>query len=291
MIIVTGQTATGKTSLALKLAQERNGELISADSRQIYNEMDIGTGKIDKPNELVQEDSIWKLRGVPIYGINLINPDQMFSAGDFATYGRKIIADISSRGKTPIIVGGTGFYIKSLVDPDDTVSIPQNLDLRSRLEQESVENLKKILLQSDEKKYHRMNNSDINNPRRLVRAIEVATWVNSHSPLSKNTEFTTSIEWIGLTSTKENLIKKITDRVEQMFTNGFEKEVTALTQKYSWESPGLRTIGYIQWLPYFQKRHSKNEVKSNIITAHIQYARKQMIYLKRFKEISWRQLT
>ncbi|MDQ3239568.1 MAG: AAA family ATPase, partial [bacterium] len=133
-IIICGQTGTGKTSLALSLAKTLQTHLISADSRQIYKEMDIGTGKVDPKDSLIQKENIWHLNDIPIYGLNLITPDQVYSAGEFAQYCKPIIDNIISLKKTPILVGGTGFYIKSVIAPDQTISIPLNNTLRARYE-------------------------------------------------------------------------------------------------------------------------------------------------------------
>jgi tRNA dimethylallyltransferase len=292
MIIITGQTGTGKTSLALKLAKASNGELISVDSRQIYKEMDIGTGKVESSHDLEYRNDIYYLKGIPIYGINCINPDQIFSAGDFAEYGTTVLKDIQARGKTPILVGGTGFYIKSLIDPDDTVFIPQNNELREKYAISSLEELKKALHEIDNEKLISMNNSDGNNPRRLVRAIEVANWKKNNGKDRKNeSKRNDSIKWIGLTAPKEYLESRVAKRVDQMIENNLEKEVSLLVNKYGWTAPGLQTIGYKEWKPYFEDGVPLESIKNAIVSSHLQYARKQMIYFKRFQEIDWQDIS
>ncbi len=292
MYVITGQTGTGKTSLALQIARQQNGALISADSRQVFTGMDIGTGKIDSPADLEYQGNTWYLCGVPIYGINLINPNQVFSAGDFAAYGREVIAKIQSQGMLPIVVGGTGFYLKSLLDPDDTVFIPQNDQLRDTLEKLSVAELQAALATGDPVKLSNMNNSDRHNPRRLVRALEVAEWKKQNAcQRHPAMDFSGDITWIGLTAPKETLLERITKRITQMLENNLENEVRTLASNYSWETPGLQTIGYREWQGYFAGEKTLEQVKQNMITAHLQYARKQMIYFKRLPQIAWRDIS
>jgi tRNA dimethylallyltransferase len=297
-IIICGQTATGKTSLALKLAKENNGEILSADSRQIYSNMDIGTGKIDSSDNLIRAGQQWILNDIPIYGLNLVTPDKLYSSGDFAEYGEKVIRQIQEKEKKPIIVGGTGFYIKSLLLPDETISIPLNQELRNKYEElekntlpdelklRMMDDLQKI----DPEKYTRMNTSDKTNPRRLVRAIEVAEWNNNQKETRTNRTLPDNSAddvWIGLTAPKEYLLERITKRVNQMVNEGLEGEVRKLLEVYSWDSAGMKTLGYKEWKEYFDKTSTKEEVVEKIITAHLQYARKQMIYFRRFPFIKW----
>ncbi len=291
MIIITGQTGTGKTSLALELARARNGELLSADSRQVFSEMDLGTGKVDSLEDLNNRNGIWHLRGIPIYGINLIKANQIFSAGDFAEYGKNVIADIIARGKLPIVVGGTGFYLKSLLDPDETVSVPQDFELRRKYEYKPTQYLQTTLAEKDPTKLSSMNNSDRNNPRRLIRAIEVADWKRRNPIVPKSGFSFAPLEWIGLRASREVLEKRIDQRITQMLKNGLLEEVTKLVETYSWGSAGLTTIGYKEWHPYFLNQKTIDQVRQDILTAHLQYARKQLIYFKHLPEINWQEIT
>jgi tRNA dimethylallyltransferase len=290
-IIITGQTGTGKTSLALNIAKKLNSVILSADSRQIYKEMDIGTGKIDNPDDIRFTDNNWNLKGTRIYGINLINPDQQFSSGDFSEYGIKIV----NENPNTVTIGGTGFYIKSLFDPAETIDIPQNQELRltySQLEQklasdEYVKSLQEDLKKLNSSKFQSLNNSDVNNPRRLVRAIEVEIYKNQNIRLDPQTEKIDNQIWVGLHAPREYLSNKIRERINKMFEIGLENEVQNLLKKYSWDSPGMQTIGYIEFKEYFENQISKDQLIENIITSHMQYARKQMIYLKKFDQIHW----
>ena len=290
-IIITGQTATGKTGLALSIAKRLNSAILSADSRQIYNQMDIGTGKIDSQDDLQFLNDHWSLKNITIFGINLINPDQHFSSGDFSEYGQKIIRE----NPNTVTIGGTGFYIKSLFDPAETIDIPQNSEIRlnySQLEQklsppEYVKSLQDDLNNLNSSKFQSLNNSDVNNPRRLVRAIEVEIYKNQNLKSTSQSEKIDNQIWIGLHSPKEYLVGKIKDRVNKMFEIGLENEIQILSTKYSWDTPGMQTIGYIEFKEYLEKKISKEQLIENIITSHLHYARKQMIYLKKFEQIHW----
>jgi tRNA dimethylallyltransferase len=160
VLIICGPTATGKTTLAARLAKKFKGELISADSRQVYKGMDIVTGK-DKP------------QGVIIHGLDLVKPDQEFSAAHFVKVASTLINQISKRKKLAIIVGGTGLYLDSLINPPQTLTIKPNWSLRKKLEQKSIHYLQQQLKKLNPSKWRQMNHSDRLNPRRLIRAIEV----------------------------------------------------------------------------------------------------------------------
>jgi tRNA dimethylallyltransferase len=290
-IIITGQTGTGKTSLALKIANSNDAELISADSRQIYKELDIGTGKFDAQDELTNQEDKWYLKGVRIHLINRITLTEKYSAGEFADDAQNII---SRSDKQQIVVGGTGFYIKSLIDPDETVSVPLNKRLRDQYDhkessQELVLEMKQVLDRLDPDKLRNMNNSDRNNPRRLVRAIEVAEWKNQNSIAKRNKIDAHVI--IGLTASRQLLERRITQRIQQMMEMGYEHEVKKLVEEYSWNAPGMQTIGYREWKEYFDNKISRIELAQQIISSHLHYARRQMIYLKRLPDIKWIDIT
>ena len=180
LLIICGPTATGKTSAALKIAREINGELISADSRQVYKGMDIGTGK-DIPKgakyvSLAKLGGYYDADGIRIWGYDLVYPEKEYSVADYSKTARQIIRDIWKRKRTAIIVGGTGFYINVVVDGIQTAGIPKNESLRKSLEKLSVDELFEKLALLDSIKAASLNTSDKKNPRRLIRAIEIAQW-------------------------------------------------------------------------------------------------------------------
>jgi tRNA dimethylallyltransferase len=195
LLVICGPTAVGKTSLALSLAKKFNGELVSADSRQVYKKLDIGTGK-DLPINIKYQISNIKWNGHAVYfyeigetrlwGYDLIYPTEEFSVGQYIEIVRRIIEDIWERNKLPILVGGTGFYIKGVVDGIATASIPKNLELRKSLKEESVKSLFEILTRTNSVKAKLLNVSDRNNPRRLIRAIELSEHKDEHVTIFRN---------------------------------------------------------------------------------------------------------
>lgn len=246
LLIITGPTATGKTSLGLELADRYNGEIISADSRQVYKYMDIGTGK-DLDNFE--------------WGIDLVGPDQQFNVSDWVNYANKVARNIWERGKLPVIVGGTGQYIKELLRPSETLHLPPNTELRSMNYElgELQEKLKKI----NPEKWERMNNSDRNNPRRLIRAMEVA--MTGFNPVKQGRTLNARVLIIGLTAPRPYLYTNIDKRVEQRLAAGMEKEREKLAK---YKLP--KTLGYNHETPQEWK------------FAEHAYAKRQLSYLKKF---------
>jgi tRNA dimethylallyltransferase len=189
---IVGPTASGKTSLAAYLASQFNGELISADSRQVYQGMDIITGKDIgtakfKPQPKLQKKlpglqiGTYEINAIPIWGLDLVKPDIPFDVSTFVKLAKTVIRDIHSRRKLPIIVGGTGFYHKALLKPPQTLGVPQDTNLRQKLRNKTTDELKQKLQKLAPAKFQKLNQSDQNNPRRLVRAIEVATFLAAHT--------------------------------------------------------------------------------------------------------------
>lgn len=241
ILIVCGPTATGKTALAAAVAKKFNGELVSADSRQVYRGMDLVTGK-DKLD-------------VPIWLYDVVNPDAEFSVSLWVKLAREAIADILERNKLPIVVGGTGLYIKALLEPFDTIDIPPNAHLRKKLDMLSVGDLQQMT------KQEQMNHSDWNNPRRLIRKIEIAS-------LKKNTkrqEVAYDSLMIGLTAPMSVLDKRIDDRLKIRLHMGLEKEVAALLARYNKNLPSMSAVG---------------------LNEHA-YARRQMTWFRKISDIEW----
>lgn len=183
LLVICGPTATGKTSVAIHLAKKFNGELVSADSRQVYRKMDIGTGK-DLPqnssfqfpvSSLKKQDvGFYVIDGIRLWGYDLIDPQNDFNISKYLNIAKDIIEEIWKRDKLPILVGGTGFYIKGIIDGIGTSQIPKDESLRKSLEKKDVEELFEILAQTDSVRSSKLNKSDRNNPRRIIRAIEIA---------------------------------------------------------------------------------------------------------------------
>ncbi len=287
-IVITGQTATGKTRRAIRYAQETNGELVAADSRHIYTHLDIVTGK--DTQEL-------KASGVPFHMVDVVTPDKSFSSYEYVRLASACIADIIHRKKTPIIVGGTYLYIQQLVY-GRSISVPANEELRAELSTKSIEELQHILLHRGKQVQREitMNNSDWHNPRRLIRRIEIlqqstdsnltAEQHGHHTRFgSKNSEH----QFIGLRhSGREALVAAITERVEARLTDGALDEVRALLRMgYTKTDPGLQAIGYGQLIAHIEGQISLDEAKAQWITKEVQYAKRQLTFMKRNLSIQW----
>ncbi len=277
VLVITGQTATGKTKLALEYARKLNGELISADSRQIYKYLDIITGK-DKP----------EIGKTPIHLYDLIDPKEYFSSYDFKVRAEKIIKDLFKRGKTPIIVGGTYLYISHLLYGIETEKIEPNFKLRKKMEGKSVAELQKIL---GPKKVAKLNQSDRNNPRRLIRKIEIAR-LYRHSCGSENqilNQVENDIELLALRfKSKERLSSVIKQRVEKRLKQGAVEELKKLFDKgYTLSDPGLKTNGCKEIAEFINGKLSKQQLIDKWTLSEVHYAKRQYTFMKRDKNIKW----
>lgn len=276
VLIICGPTATGKTKLALALAKKFNGELVSADSRQVYKGLDILTGK-DLP---VDDIPLW------LYDVAL--PSEPFSVAQYQRLARAVIDDIHRRGKLPILVGGTGLYIRAVVQPIDTASVPQNLSLRKKLHKAAVPQLQKTLMLLDPEKWDQMNHSDSRNPRRLVRAIEVATWNKSHKRAEAQRAPSYGALWIALTGSRELLKENIENRVRARFSQGVMDEVEKLGDTAGDRSlPAATSLGLV-----FVRRHIAGEISlektiKQWTAQEYDYAKRQLTWFRKEKDISW----
>ncbi|MGB4966124.1 MAG: tRNA (adenosine(37)-N6)-dimethylallyltransferase MiaA [Microgenomates group bacterium] len=282
LIVITGQTATGKTSLAHKLALEKNGELINADSRQIYKHLDIVTGKE-------------RLADVPIWLYDVVEPNTPFSSSEYAQHTRRVIKEIHSRGKTPIIVGGTYLYIKNLLYGFETESIGPDWNLREELNTASLEDLQMRLMDMNYDMFDSMNNSDQNNPRRLIRRIEILSHPDPSVSASRRIPqddkglAQNDIEIIGLRfADDEKLRATIEKRVRSRIAAGaIEETRNLLSMDYKKTDPGLQTIGYKQIIQFLEGEILEEEMIALWITAEVQYAKRQYTFMKTNSAIAW----
>ena len=315
LLVICGPTATGKTGLALQLGKKFEasgpegygpvGEIISADSRQVYKYMNIGTGK-DLPHNskfIIHNSKLggyYKVGGVKIWGYDVVEPTDEFSVARYIKIAGKIIKDIWERDKLPILAGGTGLYIKGVVDGIPTAVVPKNIALRESLGKRGVKELFEILAEIDAVKAASLNISDKKNPRRLVRAIEIAgSKLKVH-----NSKFRADVLFVGLTAPKEVLYRNIEKRVEERLRKGIEEEIIKLlTAGVTWESQAMDSLGYRQWTPYSSyllprstssRRRSEStgqDVREKVIEewkrAERQYAKRQITWFKKDKRINW----
>ncbi len=285
IFVITGQTATGKTKLAVNYARKYDGELIIADSRQVYKGLDIITGK--------DKDEFGK---IPAHLYDVVNPDQYFSSYDFKIRSEKIIKDILKRNKTPVIVGGTYLYISHLLYGIETERIKPDFKLRKKLANKTVNELQRILGQIELAK---LNQSDRNNPRRLIRRIEIVRsedtkFLRLAADTSKPngvTEFKNfRIELFALRfKEREQLIAAIRKRVEKRLSQGAVKELKRLLKKgYKLTDPGLKATGCKQIVEFIKGEISQEELIETWTKAEVNYAKRQSTFMIKDKNIHWR---
>ncbi len=290
ILVILGPTSSGKSDIAIKLAKKFNGEIISADSRQLYRGMDIGTGKIPVTHN-TKHGTFSK--GVKHYMIDIISPRTDYNVAKFKKKAEKIIKDILNRGKLPIICGGTGFWIKAIVDDVNFPEVKPDWKLRSKLEKYSVEKLFAMLKKMDPA---RAKIIDRKNKVRLIRAIEICKAIGKVPAFAgilsvvEGSRLNTVYQFlqIGIKLSQEKLHASIKKRLEQRFKQGMITEVKKLrTQGLSWKKIQSFGLGYF-WIPqYLQKNLPREELFEKIYLAEKNYAKRQMTWFKRDKRIKW----
>ncbi|MBU1326869.1 tRNA (adenosine(37)-N6)-dimethylallyltransferase MiaA [Patescibacteria group bacterium] len=309
LLIICGPTATGKTALSLKLAQKYDGELVSADSRQGYRGMDIGTGK-DLPGkkfifEILQFTVKYKnniytvfpylLNNIPIWMYDVVRPDEAFSVAHYQALATAVIDNIWSRGKLPIVVGGTGLYVKSLTDHLETIHIPPDVTLRRHLQDKSLDYLQAELCSIAPMIWDRLNASDRQNPRRLIRKIEIVNSHKTNKPACEREFFQTKHDVcaIVLSTALSVLYRRVDARVDRRIEQGMIAEIEDLLRKgYTWDLPSFAALGYRQWKSYIEAPDKDkpqmfigavNQWKSD---EHA-YARRQVTWFKKNFSAQW----
>ncbi|NQV88665.1 MAG: tRNA (adenosine(37)-N6)-dimethylallyltransferase MiaA [Parcubacteria group bacterium] len=273
ILVILGPTASGKSDLAVKLAKKFNGEIISADSRQVYKGLDIGTGKITKKEML----------GIPHHLLDVANPKKRFTVVEFKRLADKAITDILKRGKLPIICGGTGFYIQAVVDNVVLPDVPPNDKLRVKLEKKTTDELVNILKKLDKK---RLSTIDENNRRRLIRAIEIASALGKVPPIKKHSDF--DALQIGTKIDDKELRERIHTRLIKRVKQGMITEAKNLHQnRLSWKRMEELGLEYRYLALYLQNKMSKDEMIQKLETEIWHYSRRQMTWFKKDKRIKW----
>ncbi|MDP2586894.1 MAG: tRNA (adenosine(37)-N6)-dimethylallyltransferase MiaA [Candidatus Komeilibacteria bacterium] len=275
LIVILGPTATGKTKLAAKLARAFNGEIVSADSRQVYVGMDIGTGK-----------DLKEYGRVPYHLIDVVNPKKRFTLSDYQKLAYRAIDDIIKRGKIPFLVGGTGLYISAIVDGYQLDDVKPDSALRKKLNQKSLAQLQALV-----KKYGLiLNQSDLNNKRRLIRKIEIVKNLKNQNlsrAQSRDPKYTCMM--LGLTLPKAELDQKIDQRLkERLAKEGLINEVKKLKkQGLSWKKLEEFGLEYRFIAQYLQGKLTYEQMTAKLATTIHQFAKRQMTWFKRDKRIIW----
>ena len=262
VIVILGQTATGKSALAVKIAKKVNGEIISADSRQIYKGLDVGTGKITHK----------EMKGVSHHLLDVTNPKKHFTVAEFQQKAISAMADIISRGKIPIICGGTGFYIDAVTKGVVFPEVPPNYPLRKKL---ALVSDRVLMLKLQKLDPERAKNIDPKNKVRIIRAIEIAKALGK---VPQITEAPPSYKFIkiGLYLPADKLKKKVEKRVKKMFNDGLLNEIKKL-KRAGVSQKRLKELGFEYNNPTYEK----------VVSGTLQYAKRQMTWFKRDPEIKW----
>lgn len=287
IIVILGATASGKTKLAIELAKKYNGEIISADSRQVYKKMDIGTAKPIGKWESYCETAAYMVEGVPHYLIDIVDPGEIFSVSNFKQLALERIDDILKRGKTPFIVGGTGLYIWSVVDNLILPDVAPHKKLRNGLEDKSLNELVVLLKKLDPESAKVI---DLNNSRRVIRALEVNIMTGGSfiEQKQKNPPLFNALQ-IGLRVEREKLYERIDKRVDEQISAGLVGEVEGLIkQKYSFSLPSMNGIGYRQIGAYLNNEMDLEKAIDLVKRDTRHYARRQLTWFRRDKRIEWR---
>ena len=291
IIALIGPTASGKSELAVQIAKEFNGEIISADSRQIYRGLDIGSTRVpgkwqrvgsDPPKEgQTLQRFIYKT--IPHHCLDFVSPEKTYTVAEFKKRAECAIKKIIGRGKTPIIVGGTGLWVDTLVYDMSLPEVPPNKRSRKNLSSKNMLELLAILKKLDP---NRARNVDAQNPRRLIRAIEVARALGKVPLLKKQSPYRAL--WLGLNPPPNILDKRIRDRARKMIQKGIIKEAKKLLTQGVPRSR-LQEFGfeYRAALDYIDQKITKDELYARLVRDTLRYAKRQMRWFKRNPEIHW----
>jgi tRNA dimethylallyltransferase len=266
LLVIVGETASGKSALALQMAQQYDGELICADSWTVRREVNIGTAKPSEADEAL----------VPHHLLDIVGPDEDFTAAVFKGLANEKIKEISARGKLPIMVGGTGLYIDGVLfdygfleqgdrSARERLNVLSNDELLAEIAVEGLE----------------LGDVDVRNKRRLIRLLETNGAVPKRSELRHNTLI------LGLQPDRYELNSRIETRVDAMLKAGLEDEVRSLVERYGWEAEGLKGVGYGQWQGYLNGTESITETRQKIIKATSDLAKRQRTWFRRNKSIHW----
>ncbi len=297
IIVIVGPTASGKSELAVTIAKRFGGEIISADSRQIYGGLDIGTGKVPGKWQITinttnkrplvscisKKRKIFVYKGVPHHCIDFVPPRKIYTAADFKKCAEKAIADIAQREKIPILAGGTGFYVDAVINDFSLPEVSPNQALRRHLTEKRPIELFRMLKKLDPL---RAKVIDRHNPRRLIRAIEIAKALGRVPPLRQRPRF--NALWLGVALPERVLKRRIHDRLYQRMRQGMTAEAkVARRQGLSWKRFYQLGLEYKMLAEYLQGRIGKKEMTTLLEKAIRNYARRQMTWFRKNRKIHW----
>ena len=283
LLVIAGATATGKTGLAIRVAEALRpvgvgAEIISADSRQVYRGLDIGTAKATQAER----------RGVPHHGLDLVEPDDPFTVADFAAHARAALAAIEGRGDLAILVGGTGLYLRAVARGLDTDALPSDPDIRARLEAEFLAvGLEPLVQRLRAVAPGRAAVIDTANPRRVVRALEVATIAGGEPDIPAPRGYDGPVAWIGLTVEPATHREWIANRARQQFDAGLVDEARALRERHDPSLPAFSAIGYREAWAVLDGELTLDEAIVEDARRNLAFAKRQRTWFRSEPDIEW----
>jgi len=283
VVVIVGPTASGKTALSIELAKRINGEIISSDSMQIYKDMDIGTAKVTKE----------EMQGIKHYLVDCVSPDMRYTVSDFKKDSQKAINEIIEKGKVPIVVGGTGLYVNSLIYGIEYQDMNFDEEYRNELMKitESNEGLIKLYEQANQIDPEAMEKISPNDKKRIVRVLEIYKQTGKTKTeqeiLSRQKGVDYDFKVFGITMERSKLYERINSRVDIMINQGLENEVKNLISKYSEFPTALQGLGYKEVIEFFDGKISRDEMIEKIKQESRRYAKRQLTWFKKNKETIW----
>ena len=287
VVFVVGATSSGKTDLGLQLAKELNGEIINADSRQIYRDVDIGTGKPKGRRRSSGRRSSYLVEGIPHYLMGFLDPQKTYSVAEWRKSALKAIKGITKRGKLPLVVGGTGLYISSLVDNYEFPNVPPQPELRKAYEMKSLEELARILLAADADAGQVV---DLKNKRRVVRALEIISFSGKKMSSLRERKLHPLVDafQVGITRTQDELVMRLEAAIDRMVAEGLFAEVQSLLAKgIPSDAPGMTSIGYRDVARALRGEITEAEAIRLLKRQTRQYTKRQFTWFKRDPRIHW----
>ncbi len=280
--VIGGPTASGKSKLAVELAKKVNGEIISADSMQIYKEMNIGTAKVNKE----------EMQGVQHYLVDFVSPDERYSVSNFKKDAEKAIEEILEKGKTPIVVGGTGLYIDSLIYGIEFQNEEVDLEYREKLNKIADEKgLESLYKKAQEIDPEAMKKISINDRKRIIRVLEIyhktGKTKTEQELQSRKNEVKYEYKVFAITMDREKLYERIEKRVDLMIEQGLIEEVKQILEKYHTFPTAMQGLGYKEVVEYLEGFCTKEEMIEKIKKETRHYAKRQLTWFRKNKEIIW----
>lgn len=280
--VIGGPTASGKSKLAVELAKKVNGEIISADSMQIYKEMNIGTAKVNKE----------EMQGVQHYLVDFVSPDERYSVSNFKKDAEKAIEEILEKGKTPIVVGGTGLYIDSLIYGIEFQNEEVDLEYREKLNKIADEKgLESLYKKAQEIDPEAMKKISINDRKRIIRVLEIyhktGKTKTEQELQSRKNEVKYEYKVFAITMDREKLYERIEKRIDFMIEQGLIEEVKQILEKYHTFPTAMQGLGYKEVVEYLEGSCTKEEMIEKIKKETRHYAKRQLTWLRKNKETIW----